>query len=482
MKTFFGLFRIASYERKWTLCALLLLVLLHGLCLYRYAGEFAQPDIDYRQLFLKHFLVSGFDPITYQVISQWDYAYNIVRHPLLPYFVYPLYLLNQGLMWVFGVNCAMEVVAVAWLLIGIYTFVLLLRLFHEVLELGIHDAGLLAMFTFSMAYVMLSALVPDHFLPSMFMLVLTLYIAGKMHRNATTFAWWQTALLFVFTAGISLNNGVKTLMAAFFTNGKRFFKPWHLIAGVVIPVMMLVGIANVLVNTYERPRQKARQAAIMAHAAREHARIDKAFRDTTHLTDSIEIKKAVQRIINKKAWEKYREDHKKPWNAHTGKPFAKQSYLSWTDSTTPRVATLVENVFGESLLLHEDYLLGDTLKNRPVIVHYRFWGNYAVTALVVALFVAGIWAGRRSKLLWTALSFFLFDMFIHLALGFGINEIYIMSAHWLFIMPLAMAFLFKDLKGKRQHALRWTTALLTLYFMVWNLVLLTNYFVFYDSI
>jgi hypothetical protein len=41
------------------------------------------------------------------------------------------------------------------------------------------DGALLATLTFSFAYVMLSSCVPDHFILSLFMLILTLYVAGR---------------------------------------------------------------------------------------------------------------------------------------------------------------------------------------------------------------------------------------------------------------------------------------------------------------
>ena len=42
---------------------------------------------------------------------------------------------------------------------------------------------------------------------------------------------------------------------------------------------------------------------------------------------------------------------------------------------------------------------------------------------LVLLFIGGIWCGRRSRFLWMALGGFAFDMFLHMGLGFGINEV-----------------------------------------------------------
>ena len=123
-----------------------------------------------------------------------------------------------------------------------------------------------------------------------------------------------------------------------------------------------------------------------------------------------------------------------------GRPLSNEGMLRWSDVTTPRWPSLVENVFGEPLLFHRRHLLGDALRHRPVFVEYDIKANYFVEAAVVLLFLAGIACGIRSRLLWLALSWFGFDMALHLGLGFGINEVYIMSPHWLFVLPVAMAF------------------------------------------
>lgn len=130
-----------------------------------------------------------------------------------------------------------------------------------------------------------------------------------------------------------------------------------------------------------------------------------------------------------------------------GKPIANGEFISWTDVTTSRSESIVENLFGESIQLHQDYLLGDVLRTRPMMVHYRYAFNYIIEGIIALLFVLGIWAGRRSRFFWLAMSYFALDMVLHVGLGFGINEVYIMSAHWIYIIPIAVAFL---LEGYRE--------------------------------
>ena len=172
---------------------------------------------------------------------------------------------------------------------------------------------------------------------------------------------------------------------------------------------------------------------------------------------------------------KYIADHKQPGYTHKGKPIANGEFSSWTDISTPRWDSAVENLFGESIQLHKDHLLGDTLRGRPVLVYYNNMMNYSVEFILVALFIAGIWFGRRSRFMWMALGGFAFDMFIHVVLGFGLNEVYIMGAHWLFVMPIAMAYIFKAVDNKKLIFMRGLIGFLTVYLLAYNLSLLVPY-------
>lgn len=157
-----------------------------------------------------------------------------------------------------------------------------------------------------------------------------------------------------------------------------------------------------------------------------------------------------------------------PQYAHSGTPVSKQPFLNWTDVTTSRCETLVENLFGESIQLHQKYTLCDVIRDRPVFVSYNWVVNYIVEGLIVLLFLGGIWAGRRSKLMWMCLSFFALDMILHIGLGFGINEVYIMTAHWAYVIPLCIGCLIKSMKGGIRNAITLLTALIAFYLIVYN--------------
>lgn len=190
--------------------------------------------------------------------------------------------------------------------------------------------------------------------------------------------------------------------------------------------------------------------------------------------DSLKALAYVDTIMAKERRAKKLRDSKKAVFAHAGKPMGKGEFEQWTDISTPRGWSFVENIFGEPIQLHQDYLLGDVLVKRPVIVHYRWAWNYIAEGLILLLFLAGIWCGHRSRFMWLAMSFFGFDMVIHFALGFGLNEVYIMSPHWLMVLPIVMAYLFFH---KPWRWLRYGTTVLALYLLIYNSWLYISYLI-----
>ena len=412
--------------------------------------------------------MSGYDPITYYVLSDWETRYNVYRHPLLAFFMYLPYLLNQGVMALTGLNGVQVVTALILVAASLYSFLFLHRIFREIVGLSKTDALLLSTLYFSFAYIMVATMVPDHFILSMMMLLLTLLLAGRQLKEGRQMKRSQTIWLFIFTAGISLNNGIKVFLANLFVNGKRFFRPQNLILTVAVPALLMWLFCRWEYKTFVVEKEKARHAQ-KKQEREEKREKERVLRLETARKDSIRkaqgdtmaaaapVKPAVKKRV------------------YTGKPIGKGEFMRWTDITTSRWETTVENLFGESLQLHEQHLLGDVFRRRPIIVRYGHWWNYGVEAVAVLLFLVGIWCGRRSRFLWLTLSFMAVDMALHMGLGFGINEIYIMSPHYLYAIPIAMAYLLKTKTKVMRLSVRTLVLLLAVYLWIHNGYLLTQY-------
>ena len=333
------MFKVRRDERIEAAVMLLMLLALHAAMIARNFSQFTQTGKGHWNIFINNFTVSGFDPITYSIITYWEANYNVYRHPFLAFFVWPLSQIDKWVMDATGVNIVQFLVAVPLLLCAFYTFIFMLRIFKDILRQGRFDSALLSVMLFSFAYVMVSAVVPDHFCVSMFLLVSTVYLAGMKMQAGAAFKIWQTVVLFFATAGVTLSNGIKTYLYSLFTNGRKFFRLKYFLFAVLLPAALIWGFARWEYRTFTLPKEKADKAALAKKNAERREKMYNTFRDTTQLKDSAEIRAAFNAEMKRRARAKYLSDRQKPWNKHTGKPMAEGGFMKWTDATTPRTAT-----------------------------------------------------------------------------------------------------------------------------------------------
>lgn len=491
MKKIFDIFKIKKEERWLALGIFLALAILNGVVIARYAGTFTLVTDDYYKNFIRHFCVSGFDPLTYWVLSDWNAAYNVYRHPLLAFYMYIPYLINMGLMKLTGYNCALFIAVIIQMFCGFYATLFLQRIFREVLELDKAASSILTLLFFSFGYVMVTCIVPDHFVISMLLLILALYVSGRRIKHNHPLKIWQTVVYFVLTAGTSLNNGLKIFFSALFVNRKRFFCPKYLLLAVILPAALLWGFCRWEYRTFVWPVEMARKEMKAKKAAEKKAR-QEHMAQLKHIKDSL-TKDSIQRGLKiitpeeiaqkakndsiQKAKQLARNEARKKRGPKQGAPIMKGEFMNWTDATSSRTQSIVENLMGESIQLHQDYVLQDELRHRPMFVNYRYAFNYIVEALIIILFLAGIWAGRKSRYLWLVMSYFGLDMLLHIGLGFGLNEVYIMSGHWIYALPIAIGFLLKETRHQR-YSLCLKSLLLTigLFLLIYNGILIIGYF------
>nr|WP_313978292.1 DUF6080 domain-containing protein [uncultured Prevotella sp.] len=397
-------------------------------------------------IFTKNFRMSGYDNWSWITISGMRIHFITSRHPLYLTFLYPLYLLNHWLIEVFGHNFAVYFMAAIIVLSAFYAAVFAYRIFREVMELRRFDSTLLTVLLFSFGHILIPSMVPDHFIVSMMFLLMALYICGKKMKKGELLTAWQPLLLTFFTAGMATSNGAKIFLAGLFTNRKKFFTWKYISIGVILPCLLLIGIQQSQYYLLEVP-----QKAVISN-------IEKVKRQKDP--------KGVEEFYKKRnAWQK----------THLGQTMSKESMLDWLDTSTPRTRTLVENFFGESIQLHQRYLLKDVAWDRPVFVTYNWITNYVIEAIMVVLFVLGIIFGYRKRFFQMLLAWFACDITLHLILGFGITEVYIMASGWAFIIPIAYGYLIKGLSHRYRQMLRGLLLVITIFLWAYNGGLTVNY-------
>lgn len=430
-------------ERPIAGVALVVFAALNALLIANHWQSFTRgAHVGFWSVFYNHLNMSGYDIFSLIFISCMRLHWNTLRHPLFVVVLLPLFWLNRLIMPPTEFNAAVLLMAALLVAADVWGAVLMHRLLRDVVEVRRVDAALLTALFYGFAHVMIATMVPDHFALSLPLLLLTLLIAGRKLKEGKPMKLWQSALLFFLTAGVTLTNGVKVALAAWFVNGRKVFA-WRSIASFVVPTLLLGAI------------YVWQQDSIVAPQERKIKRIEAAVAKK----DPVRIAKL--------------NEHNDFVKQQNGEALTKDvPLLEWSDITTDRWQSAVDNLFGESLQLHRDYLLEDVQQTRPVFVQYRSALNYVVEALLVVLLAVGAWMARREKFFLMVLAWFGFDMLMHMGFGFGLNEVYIMTAHWAFIIPIAAGYILRRINSMVPRVL---VAALAVWLWAYNAAIVIGY-------
>lgn len=430
-------------ERPIAGVALVVFAALNALLIANHWQSFTRgAHVGFWSVFYNHLNMSGYDIFSLIFISCMRLHWNTLRHPLFVVVLLPLFWLNRLIMPQTEFNAAVLLMAALLVAADVWGAVLMHRLLRDVVEVRRVDATLLTALFYGFAHVMIATMVPDHFALSLPLLLLTLLIAGRKLKEGKPMKLWQSALLFFLTAGVTLTNGVKVALAAWFVNGRKVFA-WRSIAAFVVPTLLLGAIYVWQQNAIVAPQERKIKRIEAAVAKKDPARIAKL------------------------------NEHNDFVKQQNGEALTKNvPLLEWSDITTDRWQSAVDNLFGESLQLHRDYLLEDVQQTRPVFVQYRSALNYVVEALLVVLLAVGAWTARREKFFLMVLAWFGFDMLMHMGFGFGLNEVYIMTAHWAFIIPIAAGYI---LRRSNSMAPRVLVAALAVWLWAYNAAIVIGY-------
>lgn len=430
-------------ERPIAVVALVVFAALNALLIANHWQSFTRgAHVGFWSVFYNHLNMSGYDIFSLIFISCMRLHWNALRHPLFVVLLLPLFWLNRLIMPPTEFNAAVLLMGALLVAADVWGAVLMHRLLRDVVEVRRVDAALLTALFYGFAHVMIATMVPDHFALSLPLLLLTLLIAGRRLKEGKPMKLWQSALLFFLTAGVTLTNGVKVALAAWFVNGRKVFS-WRSIAAFVVPTLLLGAIYVWQQNAIVAPQERKIKRIEAAVAKKDPARIAKL------------------------------NEHNDFVKQQNGEALTKDvPLLEWSDITTDRWQSAVDNLFGESLQLHRDYLLEDVQQTRPVFVQYRSALNYVVEALLVVLLAVGAWTARREKFFLMVLAWFGFDMLMHMGFGFGLNEVYIMTAHWAFIIPIASGYI---LRRSNSMAPRVLVAALAVWLWAYNAAIVIGY-------
>ncbi|AEE12899.1 DUF6080 domain-containing protein [Porphyromonas asaccharolytica] len=134
-----------------------------------------------------------------------------------------------------------------------------------------------------------------------------------------------------------------------------------------------------------------------------------------------------------------------------------------------RSADLVPDFFGHPLLISDlemRELHGETVL-RPT--PYACWAMQLLPWGVVLLLLSMIWIGRRYPLAWAIPLYLAVDVAVHLIGGYGLDEAVIFGGHWVFLVPMALGWLYLVVPKQAYRYMDLALLLLSIYMCTHNL-------------
>lgn len=449
----FSIFKIKGEERWVALVSFLFFATLNFLQLWSHWDVYRKAShVGFYTAYSRVFKLSGYDAWSCVFMSNGQIYFETNRHPLFLILLYPFRWLNQLLISLLGVNCAMPIMALALVALAVWTAVFSYRFLREVLGMSYFDSSILTLMLFGFAHVMLPLVCPDHFAFSFFLLMLTLLVSGKAFKEHRVLSARKAGLLLFLTTGMATTNGAKTLLTDFFCNGRKMFSPRWLVTGVVLPLLLMGAVYAGAHYCIEVPLKLQRDQRDARMLQKQQEKQNTAFFKKQAQRDKFTQEKAEQKLGN-------------------------GTITGLIDVKTPRLRSLWDNFFGESLQFHKEHLLEDGSFTRPVFVSYHNWWNDIVEGILILLLIAGVMAGRKERVMQMLVSWLALDIILFIVLGFAIDEVYIMTSGWAFIIPIGAAYLLKRLRGKAYQVGSLLTACFAVYLFIYNASLLIGHLV-----
>lgn len=443
------MFRIREDERVLSLLLIVCFTVINIIYIYNFYGIFWPK-------------MSGYDPWVHAAVTDWIYAPYIHQdsyvHSLFAFLLLPLYGINVLFTHFFSFNCADFILGFVLVINSLFSFLFLKRIFSDILEISFRDSILLSILFFSFAYIMIMIVVPEHFPFSMLLLITTLYISGCKMKKKTVFSKWEIVLLYIFTAGITITNGLKVVFSFFGVNGKKALSFKNIINLFLIPLLFLFLVAFCGVQlTQNYPFSRF----TLAKNYHESTLLLKPHIDKSKENFSIEDLAKFENNLKKKS---NSDNYSAPNFLLNYKNFIKEN-----SSHIGFFKVIFCNFGGESLQFHAKQML----KDRKIYGLYDNPFNYIAQMLLLIMVCYGIYLGRNDRFMKLCLSFFIFDFILHIVFGFAFQEVYIMTPHWAFFIPICIGYLFKY--GNRIKLIRSVVSCLTLFLLLYNGFLFIKY-------
>lgn len=320
--------------------------------------------------------------------------YMFFRHPFIKFILLPFVLFNYILQLMLQCQWVGWFMTISFNVIMSYCVLLMYKILYDIMQVSSFHALLLTLFFISFGHVLVLLAVLDSFLLSMFLLLITLYISGRVIALKQPVNKRLFTYLLLLTTGVTLTNGVKVGLAYLFIPSTVKQKVKWCLQSAIWFVLLFIPCFFLT-------------KAVLAHF---HPGKDFGFyRDC--VSDSV-------------GW------------------VFKTDWITYLDM-------IYHHLLCEPLMLHTSRFYDF---NPGINQGYALPLFHVAVALFYGLVAWGAVLAWKNKFVQLLLSFLLVDVLIHVVFRFGLDEGQIYCGHWMFLFPLLIANLFGDKRLEKYHS------------------------------
>ena len=281
---------------------------------------------------------------------------------------------------------------------------------RRVVQLGTGRSLLLSGLLLSSFTVMTLSFTVESYPLSMALLVLSLLCLSGQLKQEKRLSGWHTTLWSLLLGGVTLTNFAKPLSLLLLSKEKSL---WQRVCKVLLPTLLLLALVVAVGWFYQQRRAGAEESML-----------------TAQVNDLLRFQ--------------------------------------------TRSADIVPDFFGHPLLisnLEMRELYGETVL-RPT--PYACWAMKLFPWGVVLLLLSMIGVGRRYPLAWAIPLYLAVDVAVHLVGGYGLDEAIIFGGHWVFLVPMALGWLYRVVPRQAYRYMDLALLLLSIYMCTHNLTVILS--------
>ena len=323
----------------------------------------------------------------------------------------PLYLINRALLVpLLGERGALVVMLLGSALLMAIAVAGCCGYLRRVVQLGMGRSLLLSGLLLSSFTVMTLSFTVESYPLSMALLVLSLLCLSGQLKQEKRLSGWHATLWSLLLGGVTLTNFAKPLSLLLLSKEESL---WQRVRKVLLPTLLLLALVVAVGWFYQQRRAGAEESMF-----------------TAQVNDLLRFQ--------------------------------------------TRSADIVPDFFGHPLLisnLEMRELYGETVL-RPT--PYACWAMKLFPWGVVLLLLAMIGVGRRYPLAWAIPLYLAVDVAVHLVGGYGLDEAIIFGGHWVFLVPMALGWLYRVVPRQAYRYMDLALLLLSIYMCTHNLTVILS--------